>query len=54
MLRPGDFERVLLFAGGSGATFTLGVLDELVGRAVKLGRRDGEKTRRGVWCWCVT
>ncbi|KAJ7925707.1 hypothetical protein B0H13DRAFT_2654226 [Mycena leptocephala] len=29
----GNFERVLLFAGGSGATFTLGVLDELVGRS---------------------
>ncbi|KAJ6566192.1 hypothetical protein B0H19DRAFT_1025025 [Mycena capillaripes] len=52
-LRAGDFERVLLFAGGSGATFTLGVLDELVGRCVRLGRRDGEKTRRVVWCWCV-
>ncbi|KAJ6458581.1 iron reductase [Mycena vitilis] len=52
-LRAGDYERVLLFAGGSGATFTLGVLDELVGRCVRLGRRDGEKTRRVVWCWCV-
>jgi hypothetical protein len=52
-LRVGDFERVLLFAGGSGVTFTLGVLDELVGRCVRLGRRDGEKTRRVVWCWCV-
>jgi hypothetical protein len=47
-LRAGDFERVLLFAGGSGMTFTLGVLDELVGRCVRLGRRDGEKTRRVV------
>jgi hypothetical protein len=46
--RAGDFERVLLFAGESGATFTLGVLDELVGRWVRLGRRDGEKTRRVV------
>ncbi|KAJ6492247.1 iron reductase [Mycena sanguinolenta] len=52
-LRAGDFERVLLFAGGSGATFTLAVLDELVGRCVRLGRREGEKTRRVVWCWCV-
>ncbi|KAJ7925569.1 hypothetical protein B0H13DRAFT_2314367 [Mycena leptocephala] len=50
---PRDFERVLLFAGGSGVTFTLGVLDELVGRCVRLGRRDGEKMRRVVWCWCV-
>ncbi|KAJ7192945.1 hypothetical protein B0H12DRAFT_1039489 [Mycena haematopus] len=52
-LITGDFERVLMFAGGSGATFTLAVLDELVGRCVRLGRRDGEKTRRVVWCWCV-
>jgi hypothetical protein len=28
-LRAREFERVLLFAGGSGVTFTLGVLDEL-------------------------
>lgn len=52
-LRAGDYERVLLFAGGSGITFTLAVLDELVGRCVRLGRREGEKTRRVVWCWCV-
>ncbi|KAJ7157681.1 hypothetical protein C8R43DRAFT_1065062 [Mycena crocata] len=48
------FETVLLFAGGSGATFTLGVVDELVGRCVRRGREGGEvKTRRVVWCWCV-
>ncbi|KAJ7037152.1 hypothetical protein C8F04DRAFT_1209918 [Mycena alexandri] len=52
-LRAGDYERVLLFAGGSGVTFTLAVLDELVGFCVRLGRREGEKTRRVVWCWCV-
>ncbi|KAF7354432.1 Iron reductase [Mycena venus] len=53
-LRASEYERVLLFAGGSGVTFTLGVLDELVGRAVRLGRQDGTvKTRRVVWCWCV-
>jgi hypothetical protein len=46
--RAGDFERVLLFAGGSGATFTLGVLDEVVGRCVRLGQMEGEKTRQ--WC----
>jgi hypothetical protein len=50
-LRPSDFERVRLFAGGSGAML-LGVLDELMGRCVRLGRRGGEKTRRVVWCWC--
>ncbi|KAJ6566159.1 hypothetical protein B0H19DRAFT_1257428 [Mycena capillaripes] len=46
-LRAGDFERVLLFAGGSGATFTLGVLDELVGRCVRQGRRRGEDEEGG-------
>jgi hypothetical protein len=36
-----------------GVTFTLGVLDKLVGRCVRLGRRDGEKTRWVVRCWCL-
>jgi hypothetical protein len=44
---------VLLFAGGSGVTFMLSVLNELVGRCMRVGRRDGEKTQRVVWCWCV-
>ncbi|KAF8202804.1 hypothetical protein K438DRAFT_1581076 [Mycena galopus ATCC 62051] len=55
-LHAPSFERVLLFAGGSGVTFTLRVLDDLVGRCARLGRRDGGeviKTRRVVWCWCV-
>ncbi|KAJ7106542.1 ferric reductase like transmembrane component-domain-containing protein [Mycena epipterygia] len=52
-LRATDFETVLLFAGGSGATFTLGVLDDLVGRCARNGRREGEQTRRVMWCWCV-
>ncbi|KAF8202801.1 hypothetical protein K438DRAFT_1932677 [Mycena galopus ATCC 62051] len=55
-LHAPSFERVLLFAGGSGVTFTLGVLDDLVGRCARLGRQDGGevvKTRRVVWCWCV-
>ncbi|KAJ7431080.1 iron reductase [Mycena galericulata] len=52
-LRASDFETVLLFAGGSGASFTLGVLDDLVGRCVRLGRAGGEKTHRIEWCWCV-
>ncbi|KIP02610.1 hypothetical protein PHLGIDRAFT_78922, partial [Phlebiopsis gigantea 11061_1 CR5-6] len=34
----GAYESVLLLAGGSGATFTLGLLDELVGRCARLGR----------------
>ncbi|KAF8174797.1 hypothetical protein K438DRAFT_1771378 [Mycena galopus ATCC 62051] len=55
-LRASEYERVLLFAGGSGVTFTLGVLDELVGRAVRLApnlQHGIVKTRRVVWCWCV-
>ncbi|KAJ7710433.1 hypothetical protein B0H17DRAFT_1847 [Mycena rosella] len=54
-LRATDYERVLLFAGGSGATFTMAVLDDLVGRCAREGgaRKGGERTRRVVWCWCV-
>ncbi|KAJ6606894.1 hypothetical protein B0H10DRAFT_1956791 [Mycena sp. CBHHK59/15] len=39
----GEYESVLLFAGGSGATFTLGLLDDLVGRCVRRGRAGGER-----------
>ncbi|KAJ6597944.1 hypothetical protein B0H10DRAFT_2441554 [Mycena sp. CBHHK59/15] len=49
----GAYEGVLLVAGGSGATFTLGLLDDLVGRIGRLGRRGGERTRRVEWVWCV-
>lgn len=49
----GRYESVLLFAGGSGATFTIGLLDDIVGRCVKLGRRGGEKTRRIEFAWCI-
>lgn len=49
----GQYESVLLVAGGSGATFTLGLLDDIVGRCLKLGRKDGEKTRRIQFAWCV-
>lgn len=49
----GDYESVLLVAGGSGATFTLGLLDDIVARCVKLGRRNGEKTRRIEFAWCI-
>ncbi|OCB89760.1 hypothetical protein A7U60_g3020 [Sanghuangporus baumii] len=49
----GSFERVLLVAGGSGVTSTLGLLDDLVGRIVKLGRRGGEVTQRVEFVWCV-
>lgn len=50
---PGNFESLLLVAGGSGATFTLGLLDDIVGRCIKLGRRGGERTRRIEFAWCV-
>lgn len=49
----GDFENVLLVAGGSGATFTVGVLDDIVGRIVRHGRLKGEKTRFIKFVWFV-
>lgn len=49
----GEYESVLLVAGGSGATFTLGLLDDIVARCAKLGRKNGEKTRRVEFAWCV-
>ncbi|KAF7761640.1 hypothetical protein Agabi119p4_9632 [Agaricus bisporus var. burnettii] len=49
----GRYETVLLFAGGSGVTFTLGMLDDIVGRCVRLGRPNGERTRRIEFAWCV-
>ncbi|EJD05206.1 uncharacterized protein FOMMEDRAFT_145758 [Fomitiporia mediterranea MF3/22] len=49
----GTFECVFLVAGGSGMTFTLGLLDELVGRCVRLGRHDGEVTRRIEFVWYI-
>lgn len=49
----GRYETVLLFAGGAGATFTIGLLDDIVGRCVKLQRRGGEITKRIEFAWCV-
>lgn len=49
----GAYESVFMIAGGSGATFTLGLLDDIVGRCVRLGRRGGERTRRVEFAWCV-
>lgn len=49
----GEYETVLLIAGGAGATFTLGMLDDIVGRCVRLGRPNGEQTRRIEFAWCV-
>lgn len=49
----GDYETVFLLAGGSGITFTLGLLDDIVGRCLKKGRKNGEKTRRIEFAWCI-
>jgi ferric-chelate reductase len=49
----GRYESVLLVAGGAGATFTIGLLDDIVGRCVKLQRRGGEITKRIEFAWCV-
>jgi hypothetical protein len=49
----GDYETVLLLSGGSGITFTLGLLDDIVGRCVRMGRRNGEKTRRIEFVWYI-
>ena len=37
----GEYERALLVASESGITFTLNILDDLVGRCVRLQRRGG-------------
>jgi len=49
----GNYETALLFAGGTGITFTLGILDDIVGRCVRQGRKNGEITRRIEFSWCV-
>ena len=49
----GEYETVLLVSGGSGVTFTLGLLDDIVGRCVKLRRHGGERTRRIEFVWCI-
>lgn len=49
----GEFENVLLVAGGSGVTFTLGLLDDIVGRVVNMKRQSGEKTRHINFIWCI-
>ena len=49
----GDYENVLLIGGGSGVTFMLGMLDDIVGRVVKLRREGGERTRRIEFSWCI-
>ena len=49
----GDYESILLVAGGSGATFTLGLLDDIVGRCTKLNRPRNERTKRIEFVWCI-
>jgi len=49
---PGNF-KILFVAGGSGATLTLGLLDDIVGRCIKLDHRGGEGTRRIEFAGCV-
>ena len=49
----GDYETVLLIAGGSGVTFILGLLDDIVGRCTRKGRMNGERTRRIEFAWSI-
>ncbi|KAG1850090.1 hypothetical protein C8R48DRAFT_812246 [Suillus tomentosus] len=49
----GLYESAFLIAGRSGITFTLGLLDDIVGRCVRLGRSQGERTRRIEFTWCI-
>jgi ferric-chelate reductase len=49
----GEYESVLLVAGGAGVTFTLGLLDDLVGRIVRHQRVGGERTRRVEFAWAI-
>ncbi|TFY66277.1 hypothetical protein EVG20_g4809 [Dentipellis fragilis] len=49
----GRYESVFLVAGGGGATFTLGLLDDIVGRCVRLARQHGERTRRIEFVWMI-
>lgn len=49
----GDYETVLLLSGGSGITFTLGLLDDIVGRCTIGGRKNRERTKRIEFSWCI-
>lgn len=49
----GEYENVFLASGGAGVTFTLGLLDDLVGRIVRLQRGHGERTRRIEFAWAI-
>jgi hypothetical protein len=45
----GEYENVFLAAGGAGVTFTLGLLDDLVGRIVLVQRRSAIITIQSVF-----
>jgi len=49
----GEYETVLVVAGGAGVTFGLGLLDDLVGRIVRHQRGRGERTRRIKFAWAI-
>jgi ferric-chelate reductase len=49
----GKYENIVFVAGGSGATFAIGLLDDLVGRVVKHRRANGEKTRHIEFIWYI-
>ena len=49
----GEYQNVLLTAGGAGVTFVLGLLDDLVGRIVRHQRGRGERTRRVEFAWAI-
>jgi len=49
-----EYETAVLIAGGAGITFTLGLLlVDIVGRCVRKGTKNGERTRRIEFAWCV-
>ncbi|KAJ3827208.1 iron reductase [Lentinula raphanica] len=49
----GQYQTVLLIADGSGATFTICVLDDIIGCCARLGRPNNERTRRIEFVWCL-
>ncbi|KAG1893718.1 uncharacterized protein F5891DRAFT_1258322 [Suillus fuscotomentosus] len=49
----GLYKSVFLVAGGSGIAFALGLLDNIIGRCVKLGRSQGGRTRIIEFTWCI-
>ncbi|KAF8060247.1 hypothetical protein FPV67DRAFT_1588099 [Lyophyllum atratum] len=52
-LKLGEYERVLLVAGGSGATFAVGLMDSIVAAAARTGKTRSVKTRTVHFVWCT-